>query len=88
MTTQIEVRGNKKFYDVNGNNSVNRGDPDCKIINKGTRQYAKHSHLNVGIEELIRNPDFIYPGRTKKNDTAPISLDHYGHFTDEACMFT
>ena len=30
MTTQIEVKGNKKFYDINRNN-INRGDVDRRI---------------------------------------------------------
>ena len=71
MMPEIEVRGNNKFNDVNRNNNVNRGDPDCKIIKKGTRQYAEHFHLNVAIEELIRNPNFIHDGEQKKMIPVP-----------------
>ena len=57
-------------------------DLDCETIENRTSVCADHPYLDVGIEEVIRHPNYIYNGKATKHDIALIRLDRYVNFTD------
>ncbi|TMW40046.1 hypothetical protein DOY81_014874, partial [Sarcophaga bullata] len=57
-------------------------DLDCETFENGTKVCADHSHLDVGIEEVIPHPSFNYKGDSTKYDIALVRLDRYVNFTD------
>ena len=56
-------------------------DPDCEIFRNG-QKYCAHRHLDVGIEVVVRHPNFTTAGRDTIHDIALIRLDRYVNFTD------
>ena len=56
-------------------------DPDCEIFKNG-QEYCAHNHLDVGIEEVVRHPNFTTVDRDTKHDIALIRLDRYVNFTN------